>query len=94
MTVRYSSRSLRDLERIRKYIEREAGDAEVANRFSTQLLKASAALADSPGRYPPYRYAFDWRVMPFGNYLIFFRVFGDDVLIGQFRHAARKPFAR
>ena len=92
MTVRYSSRSLRDLERIRKFIEREAGDAHVANYFLTQLLEASSALADLPGRYPLYRYAPDWRVMPFGNYLIIFRVFGDDVLVGQVRHAAMKPF--
>jgi plasmid stabilization system protein ParE len=32
-------------------------------------------------------------MLPIGNYLVFYRVADDAVLIGHVRHAAREPFS-
>jgi plasmid stabilization system protein ParE len=90
--LRYSPRSLRDLEGIRTYITKESGDRNVADRFLGSLLDECEFLVVLPERYPPYRRGSAWRMMPFGNYLIFFQVHGDEVRIGHVRHGARRPF--
>jgi plasmid stabilization system protein ParE len=92
VTVRYSPRSQRDLANIRDFIVAEAGNQQVADHYIARLLDACDALATLPERYAPYRYATGWRMMPFGSYLVFFQVRGDDVRIGHVRHGARKPF--
>jgi plasmid stabilization system protein ParE len=90
--VIYAPRSRRDFECIRTFIATESGSTQVADQYVARLLDACDALAVLPDRYPPYRYAAGWRMMPFENYLVFFQVHGDDVRIGLVRHAARKPF--
>jgi plasmid stabilization system protein ParE len=90
--VVYAPRSRRDLGNIRNFIAAESGSRLVADHYLARLLDACDSLAILPERYPPYRYAPGWRMMPFENYLVFFQVHGDDVRVGHVRHAARKPF--
>ena len=92
MTVRYSPRSRRDLANIRDFIAAGAENRQVADQYIASLLDACDALALLPERYPAYRYATGWRMMPFGSYLVFFQIRGEDVRIGHVRHGARKPF--
>ena len=92
MKVRYSPRSLRDLEKIRAHITKESGDRQVADRFLNALLEECNFLVVLPERYPPYRPGSTWRMMPFRNYLIFFKAHGEEVRVGHIRHAARTPF--
>ena len=94
MTVRYSPRSRRDIESIRDFIVRESGSRPLADSYIVRLLDACDSLSILPERYPPYRYAHNWRMMPFGNYLVFFQVRGEEVRIGHVRHAAKKTFSR
>ena len=93
MRIHYSPRSQRDLLGIRNFIETESGSAQLAGAYIARLLDACDALHILPERYPPYPHGTDWRMMPFENYLIFFKVRFDEVLIGHIRQAARKPFA-
>ena len=90
--VLYSRRSRRDLEKIRTYIADESGNADTADRFTRQLLDACDSLENLPARFPAYPYSPRWRMMPAGNYLIFFRIEPEAVWIGHIRHAARRPF--
>ena len=92
MKLRYSPRSLRDLEKIRAFITKESGSRDVADRFLNSLLDECEFLVVLPERYPTYRPGSPWRMMPFGNYLIFFQRHGDELRIGHVRHAARRPF--
>ena len=89
----FSPRSRRDLEKIHAYIARESGSPETAARFIRQLLDACDSLESLPARFPAYPYSLRWRMMPSGNYLIFFRIESGAVSIGHIRHAARRPFA-
>jgi plasmid stabilization system protein ParE len=90
--VLYSPRSLRDLMAIRDFIAVESGSRKAAGDYIAQLLDASDSLVSLPERYPPYRFAAGWRMMPFENYLVFFQVKNDEVRVGHFRHGARRPF--
>ncbi len=90
MKVRYSPRSLRDLEKIRDYICKEAGNRQAADRFLHAPFKECDFLAVLPERYPVYRFAPGWRMMPFATYL--YRLSDADLQIGHVRHAARRPF--
>ena len=90
--VVYARRTLRDLERIHAWLVDEAQDAAVADRFISQLLTACSTLESLPERFAVYPYARTWRMMPFGNYLVFFQVHPGAVLIGHIRHAARRTF--
>ena len=90
--VLYSRRSRRDLEKIRTYIADESGNADTADRFIRQLLDAGDSLENLPARFAAYPYSPRWRMMPAGNYLIFFRIEPEAVWIGHIRHAARRPF--
>jgi plasmid stabilization system protein ParE len=77
---------------IRAYIIEESKSPETADRFLARLISATEMLDSLPERFPRYPYARDWRMMPFGNYLIFFRITDDAVRIGHIRHAAKYPF--
>lgn len=77
---------------IRAYLIEESKSLEVAERFLSRLIIASQTLDTLPERFPRYPYARDWRMMPFGNYLIFFRLTEETVRIGHIRHAAKRPF--
>lgn len=90
--VEYAPRSARDLARIRAYIVKESQSPATADRFIARLLDACEALHTLPERFPRYPFARDWRMMPFGNYLVFFRIHEEAVRIGHIRHAARRPF--
>ena len=92
LRVTYSPRSRRDLEKIRAWIARDSGSLETADRFIRQLLDSADTLETLPERFPAYPYSRRWRMMPVGNYLIFYRVQAEAVWIGHIRHAARKPF--
>ena len=92
MKVIYSPRSYRDLKKICEFIAAESGSQQVAHSYIARLLDACDALAILPERYAHYRYARDWRMMPFGNYLIFFQVRDETVRIGHVRHGAMKSF--
>jgi plasmid stabilization system protein ParE len=95
MTYRviYSPRSQRDLEKIHAWIADESGRSTIADRFIGQLLDACDSLAMLPQRFAVYPYARHWRMMPFGNYLVFFRIHEVEVRIGHVRHGAKRPFA-
>ncbi len=92
MTYRivYSPRSRGDLERIRAYLT-EAADTTLANRFVDQLLDACDTLRTLPERFATYPHARRWKMMPVGNYLVFFQAHSDEVRIGHIRYAARRP---
>ena len=91
--VEYSPRSVRDLDKIRTYIIEESTGEAIAARFIARLLDFCDALETLPQRFPRYPGAPDWRMMPFGNYLVFFRIHEAAVRIGHVRHAARRPFS-
>ena len=90
--VEYAPRSARDLGKIRDCIIEESRSRETADRYLTRLLDACETLDSLPERFPRYPFAPDWRMMPFGNYLVFFRIRENAVRIGHIRHAARRPF--
>lgn len=89
--IEYAPRSARDLAEIQAYIARAAQSRSVADRFVDRLLEACERLDVFPERFPRYPFARSWRMMPFENYLVFFRIEGDAVRIGHIRHAAQKP---
>ncbi|MBA3352982.1 MAG: type II toxin-antitoxin system RelE/ParE family toxin [Blastocatellia bacterium] len=95
MTYRilYAPRSRHDLEKIHSYLMAEATDRAVADRIILQLLDAGDSLKLLPERFAGYPYARRWRMMPVGNYLVFFRIHDEEVRIGHVRHGARRPFA-
>jgi plasmid stabilization system protein ParE len=88
----YSLRSQRDLVKIKAWIAAESQTPATAIRFLGQLLDACDSLAIFPERFAIYPPARDFRMMPYGNYLVFFKVRAREVRIGHVRHAARKPF--
>ena len=90
--IEYAPRSTRDLAKVRDYIIKESRSRETADRYLTRLLDACETLDCFPERFPRYPFARDWRMMPFGNYLVFFRIHENAVRIGHIRHAARMPF--
>jgi len=90
--VEYAPRSTRDLAKIRDHIIQESRSRETAERYLTRLLDACETLDTLPERFPRYPFARDWRMMPFVNYLVFFRTDENAVRIGHIRHAARMPF--
>ena len=90
--VEYAPRSAKDFVRIRAYIVKESKSEQTADRFIARLLEACDALDALPERFPRYSYARAWRMMPFGNYLVFFRIQEKSVRIGHVRHAARRLF--
>lgn len=93
MTYRvvYSPRSRRDLEQVRDYLVAETNDLALANRFIEQLLDACDTLRTLPERFATYPHARRWKMMPVGNYLVFFQIHSDQVRVGHIRHAARRP---
>ncbi len=77
---------------VRAYIIEESKSPETADRFLARLITATETLESLPERFPRYPYARDWRMMPYGNYLIFFRITEGTIRIGHIRHAAKRPF--
>ncbi len=94
MTVSYSPTARRDLAGMHAFVWTESKSREVADRFLSRLLVASDKLATLPMRYPVYSHRRGTRMMPFENYIIFYKVVGDEVRIQHVRHAARRPFRK
>jgi toxin ParE1/3/4 len=92
--VLYSPRSRRDLEKIRDYIASQSGDPAIADQFLGKVFDACSTLGALPFRFAVYPYARRWRMMPFGNYLVFFKIEEREVRIGHVRHAAQRPFSK
>jgi plasmid stabilization system protein ParE len=88
----YSPRSRRDLDKIRRWIATESGSFTAAARFIAELFDACDSLRTLPERFAPYPRAIRWRMMPHGNYLVFFHLHEGEVRIGHIRHGARRPF--
>ena len=91
--VIYSRRAQRDLDTISDHVAQESGETAIAHRLIERMFDACDSLASFPERFGIYAHAPRWRMMPIGNYLVFYRVVDDTVLIGHVRHAARKPFS-
>jgi plasmid stabilization system protein ParE len=91
--VVYSGRVQRDLDTIYDHVAQESGEPEIARRLIERMLDACDSLASFPERFGTYAHAPRWRMMPIGNYLVFYRLADDAVLIGNVRHGARKPFS-
>ena len=91
--VAYSRRAERDLDAIYERVAQDSGEPEIARRLIERMLEACDSLASFPERFAIYAHAPRWRMMPIGNYLLFYRVADDAVLIGHVRHAARAPFS-
>ena len=92
--VVYSRRAQSDLDQIYQWVAEDSGELEVARRLIARMLDACDSLANFPDRFPIYAHAPRWRMMPIGNYLVFYRIDGEAILIGHVRHAARAPFPR
>ena len=78
--------------RSQKRIEQDSSEPEIARQWIEKMLSACDSLARFPERFAIYARAPRWRMMPIGNYLVFYRVTEDTILIGHVRHAARAPF--
>lgn len=91
--VVYSRRAGKDLDAIHARVAEDSGDLEIARRLIARILGACDSLATFPMRFAVYVHAPRWRMMPIGNYLVFYRRADDAVLIGHVRHAARAPFS-
>ena len=92
--VVFSARSDRDLSEIEAFITRESASAATARNLLSRLYNACLSLEDFPERFPFPNYNFQHRMMPVGNYLVFYEIAGDDVVVLHIRHAARKPFSK
>jgi plasmid stabilization system protein ParE len=78
-----------DLESIGDWIARE--NPTRAESFIQELREACLSLANAPLGYSPvprYEHA-DVRRRPHGNYLIFYRVMDDEVVVLHVLHGAR-----
>jgi len=91
--VIYSRLAQRDLDTIYEHVARDSGEPEITRRLIERMLDACDSLANFPERFAIYAHAPRWRMMPIGNYLVFYRLADNAILIGHLRHAARKPFS-
>jgi len=89
MKVRLSAEARQDLIAIGDYIARD--NPSRALSFVQELTDACANLADMPSSYPTVpRYELKGiRRRVRGNYQIFFRIDGDQVLVVRVLHGAR-----
>ena len=77
----YGSAAVRDLEAILDYVTRQSGSLDLGLRFTDELRRKCAHLAELPGalgrsrpELPP-----DIRSFAFKGYVIFFRYLGEDL---------------
>ncbi len=91
--VVYSRRAEQDLDVIHARVAEVSGEPAIARRLIARILGACDSLATFPMRFAVYVHAPRWRMMPIGNYLVFYRLAEDDVVIGHVRHAARALFS-
>ncbi|HEX8192424.1 MAG TPA: type II toxin-antitoxin system RelE/ParE family toxin [Allosphingosinicella sp.] len=88
MIVRLTDEAKRDLEAIGDWIARN--DPRQAVRFVRALRESCLGLADFPERFPllPRHEAHGVRHRVHGNYLIFYRVLNDQVVVLHVLHGA------
>ena len=88
MIVELTAEAERDLEKVGDWIA--GNNPAVAERFVNELLAACLALADFPERFPlvPRYERHDIRHRVHGNYLIFYRVESDKVVVVHVLHGA------
>lgn len=91
-SVVYARRAQSDLDQIYTAVAHESREPEIARQLMERMLDACDSLASFPERFPIYAHAPRWRMMPNGNYLVFYRIGDDAVFIGHVRHGAREPF--
>ena len=89
MRVVFSGEAAADLEEIGDYIARH--NARRALTFIAELRDAALGLADAPHAFPlvPRYKHHGIRRRPIGNYLIFYRVEGNQISIVHILHGAR-----
>jgi toxin ParE1/3/4 len=89
LRIRFSRRAERDLIGIGDWIRPD--NPPCAESFVDELDAACVAIGEFPFAYPEYPGGRDGvRKRSFGNYLIFYRIRRDHVLIVSIRHAARR----
>ena len=88
MIVELTAEAERDLEKVGDWIA--GNNPAVAERFVNELLAACLALADFPKRFPlvPRYERHGIRHRVHGNYLIFYRVESDKVVVVHVLHGA------
>lgn len=88
MIVELTAEAERDLEKVGDWIA--GNNPAVAERFVNELLAACLALADFPERFPlvPRYERHGIRHRVHGNYLIFYRVESDKVVVVHVLHGA------
>ncbi|HEX2941654.1 MAG TPA: type II toxin-antitoxin system RelE/ParE family toxin [Rhodopila sp.] len=89
MKVVFTQSAKSDLEQIGDYIAQDNPTRAVS--FVRELRTAALALADTPRAFPvvPRYESRHIRRRPFGNYLIFYRVGTDQLIILRILHGAR-----
>ena len=92
--ARLSKRAQRDLNKIRKYIAED--DPIAAERVRLAFLATADLIAENPElgirilNAGPRHADVRWFVVPrFHNYLIFYRPFGDSIMVLRILHAAQ-----
>jgi toxin ParE1/3/4 len=87
--VGFTQSAKTDLEQIGDYIAQD--NPKRALSFVRELRSAALTLADTPRAFPvvPRYERYGIRRRPFGNYLIFYRVEADQLVILHILHGAR-----
>lgn len=89
MTCIFTAQAKSDLEMIGDYIALD--NPKRAVTFIQEIRQSCTNIMNTPFGYPlAPEYGKDIRRLPHGNYLILYRVSGDDVVIIHIVHAARQ----
>ncbi len=93
MNVRFTRKSLADLDQIRSFIGEE--NQAAASRLATRLIELAWALGDNPkeGRRTDEP-GVHVLIAPHLNYLIFYRIDEAEIQILHIRHTARSRWRR
>ncbi|MGO4439601.1 type II toxin-antitoxin system RelE/ParE family toxin [Rhizobium sp. RAF56] len=88
MAITFAPAAMQDLEEIGDYIH--ADNATAAFRFIRELRERCSRLADAPrGGAPRPEIWVGLRSVPFGRYVIFYTLAGDEVRIERILHGSR-----
>ncbi len=90
MGHRLAPRAKADLEELAFYVFVESGSVEIANRLVDSITERFVLLGTHPRagrRRDDLRPGI--RSFPVGNYLVFYRIEGDDVLVQRVVHGSR-----
>jgi len=90
MAHRLARQAVSELDEIWSYLARESGSAEIADRFIDSLTDRFFLLSKHPyvGR-PRFDLRSGLRSFPVGQYVIFYRIEDEDVLILHVVHSHR-----